>query len=178
MTPLPRKYRWLEKEGGPRLLTAFLAIYGTKEVPGGRSNPTIMAWAKEVGLPEYTADSIPWCGLAMAKVAHDAGWATEVPSNPLWARSWASFGVPAEQASLGDILVFTRNGGGHVGVYVGEDANHFHVIGGNQSDAVTITRIAKSRLLAARRPKWRVSEPPNRRPVLLAAGGPVSTNEA
>lgn len=179
MTDLPAPYAWLVKEPGPKILTEFLRIYGTRERPGPANEAEIMAWAAEVGLrSQYSGDSIPWCGLAMAVVAHRAGWTDQIPDTPLWARSWAEFGERADRASLGDILVFARNGGGHVGVYVGEDATSYHVLGGNQSDAVTITRISKSRLLTARRPKWRMSEPANRRPIRLAVGGKLSTNEA
>ena len=43
-------------------------------------------------------------------------------------------------------MVFTRAGRGHVGLYLGEDATHFHILGGNQTNNVSITRIAKVRL--------------------------------
>jgi hypothetical protein len=49
-------------------------------------------------------------------------------------------------------LVFERGSSGHVGFAIGEDDANFFVLGGNQSDAVTIARIAKSRLLGARWP--------------------------
>ncbi len=83
---------------------------------------------------------------------------------------------------LGDILVFWREKKtgwkGHVGMYVGEDKTHYHVLGGNQSDSVSIARIEKGRLLGARRCKWKVNQPPNVRVVKLAATGIVTTNEA
>ena len=40
---------------------------------------------------------------------------------------------------------------------MGQDDTHFFVLGGNQCDAVTIARIAKSRLLGAR---WPATYPP------------------
>ena len=80
--------------------------------------------------------------------------------NPLGARNWLAFGVPQQKPALGDVLVFWRgtSGGfsGHVGLYVGEDAQAFHVLGGNQSDAVTIAFFAKSCLLGARWQRVRV----------------------
>jgi len=177
MAALPSAYAWLSKEPGPRILLEALALYGTVEVPGSGNSPTIMAWAKEVGLSSvYSADSIPWCGLFAAVIAKRATW--EPVKDPLWARNWSTFGQPADRASLGDILVFVRDGGGHVGLYVGEDsAGYYHVLGGNQSDRVCITRIAKSRCIAVRRPKWRIAQPANVRPVILAASGAISTNE-
>ncbi len=78
---------------------------------------------------------------------------------------------------LGDVLIFARNGGGHVGLYAGEDDDAWHTLGGNQSDAVNIKRIAKGRLYAARRPAYR-AQPANVRRIRLAANGVLSANEA
>ena len=77
----------------------------------------------------------------------------------------------------GDVLVFKRKGGGHVGLYVGHDASAFHVLGGNQSDRVSITRLSRNRLVAVRRPAYR-AQPANVRPIPLAASGSLSVNEA
>ena len=56
------------------------------------------------------------------------------------------------QPIIGAVLIFERGTGGHVGFAIGQDDANFYVLGGNQSDAVTIARIAKSRLLGARFP--------------------------
>jgi uncharacterized protein (TIGR02594 family) len=175
---LPSRYGWLAREPGPKMIVEALKLYGTLETPGSANNPTIIAWAKEVGgevADAYKADSIPWCGLFMAVVAKRAG--KEIPKHPLWALSWSAFGAKAPAAALGDVLVFVRNGGGHVGLYVGEDASAFHVLGGNQSDRVCITRVSRGRLYAARRPLYRV-QPSNVRPIHLEATGALSLNEA
>ena len=138
-------------------------------------------WAKATGQDRiYHVDETAWCGLWMAYVALQAGW--DVPMNPLGARNWLSFGVPQQKPSLGDVLVFWRGvaGGfnGHVGLYVGEDTEAFHVLGGNQSDRVMIKRISKTRLLGARRCPWRINQPAAVRPVVLSATGTLSINEA
>jgi uncharacterized protein (TIGR02594 family) len=175
---LPSRYGWLAREPGPKMIVEALKLYGTLESPGSANNPNIVAWAKEVGgevADAYKADSIPWCGLFMAVVAKRAG--KEIPKHPLWALSWSAFGAKTDAPALGDVLVFARNGGGHVGLYVGEDASAFHVLGGNQSDRVCITRVAKSRLYAARRPLYRV-QPANVRPIHLESTGALSLNEA
>lgn len=175
---MQKKYNWLLKEPGPRILTEFLKVYGTVEKPGSASNPTILWWAKQVGLGNvYKDDSIPWCGLGMAYVAGQAGWDNAPRGNALWARNWASWGNAATTPMLGDVLVFARGKSGHVGVYVGEDKDCFHVLGANQDDQVSIKRIVRSRLIAARRSPWRVNQPANVRRVVLGADGPVSTNE-
>lgn len=174
---LPPRYAWLAREPGPRLLLEGLKLHGTAETPGPGNTRAIMAWARKVGLARvYAADSIAWCGLFMAYVALQAGW--DVPVNPLWARNWTGFGKPSKTPMLGDVLVFTRGNGGHVGIYVGEDATAYHVLGGNQADQVSIARIQKSRLIESRRCPWRVNQPANVRRVYLASTGALSTDEA
>lgn len=181
--PLPTAYSWLDDEPGPRILTEFLKVYGTAEQPGPESNPTILAWAKAVGLEKvYRDDETAWCGLAMAYVAGQAGWENAPRGNALLARNWLYWGNAADVPMLGDVLVFWRGarGGskGHVGVYVGEDDGAFHVMGGNQGDRVSIARIDRKRLLQARRCPWRINQPANIRQVLLAPNGKLSVNEA
>ena len=178
MPQLPPAYRWIDEVRPlPRMVAEALRLYGTVETPGPADNPVILAWAKEAGLSNaYSSDAVPWCGLFMALIAKRAGKAA--PAKPLWARSWSRFGIASPQAALGDVLVFSRaRGGGHVGLYVGEDETAFHVLGGNQADAVSIVRIAKSRCIAIRRPIYRV-QPASVAPVHLAASGVISTNEA
>lgn len=186
--PASDPYAWLRAMPTsvlPRTIWCGLQEIGVKEVAGAANSPTIMAWAAETGLQAvYTADKIPWCGLFAAVIAHRAG--KDVPKDPLWALNWKAFGVPVSQPGLGDCLVFLRDGGGHVGWYVAEDrgtaANKFedaayHVLGGNQSDAVTITRVLKKRLVAARRPVYNV-QPAAVKPYIVAATGALSINEA
>jgi uncharacterized protein (TIGR02594 family) len=173
---LPAAYAWLRDETGPRMILEALKLFGTLEAPGVRDNSTIIGWAREVDLIKtYSHDSIPWCGLFMAVVAKRAG--KLIVDSPLWALSWSDFGRASPAPMLGDVLTFKRNGGGHVALYVGEDSGAYHCLGGNQSDKVCITRIAKSRLYRARRPAYNV-QPDNVRKVTLAASGKLSTNEA
>jgi uncharacterized protein (TIGR02594 family) len=174
---LPANYDWLNHVGTlPRMVQEALAEFGTVETPGPGNNPKIMAWADETGLERvYTADSVPWCGLFMAVVARRAG--KHLVSSPLWALSWSKFGEAGGQPRLGDVLTFKRTGGGHVALYVGEDPSCYHVLGGNQSDRVCITRIQKSRLYSVRR-EYRIGPPASARPYVLAATGAVSRNEA
>jgi uncharacterized protein (TIGR02594 family) len=170
-------YDWLKKEKAPKILVAAVEMIGTKEIVGKKHNPIILGWAEKLGLGNvYKADEIPWCGLAMAYAAHVAG--KEVVKSPLWALSWVNYGTRVFEPMLGDILVFTREGGGHVGMYVGEDHECYHVLGGNQSNAMNVTRIAKMRLHQARRTAWSVAQPENVRKIFLDAKGKVSTNEA
>jgi len=175
----PAGYEWLGTIGAlPKVITEALKLHSTKEKPGPNDNPLILGWAKEVGLSQvYTDDEIPWCGLFVAVVCKRAD--KPIDNQPLWARSWADYGGKSPHASLGDILVFQRpGGGGHVGFYIAEDTSAYHVLGGNQSDAVTIARIAKTRCIAVRRPPFKSSLPASARPYRMAASGGLSSNEA
>jgi uncharacterized protein (TIGR02594 family) len=179
---LPKAYEWLNREPGPRILLQGIKTYGVAETPGPGNTPTIMAWAKRTVLDRiYKADATAWCGLWMAYTALEAGWDVNI-ANPLGARQWLGWGRPNAVPELGNVLVFWRvspkGWQGHVGMYVAEDRDAFHVLGGNQSDKVSIARIAKARLLGARECPWRVAKPANVRRVLVAASGALSVNEA
>lgn len=178
---LPAKYAWLAKERAPKILLEMLALHGTVETPGSGNNPEILRWAKEIGLGKvYKADTIAWCGLTVGFAAYKAGYDYAPRGNALWARNWAFWGKPVatDAAMLGDVLVFSRGNGGHVGLYVSEDTDAFHVLGGNQGDAVNIKRILKSRCIAVRRSPWKRAQPANVRKVRVDGKGAVSTNEA
>lgn len=181
---LPEQYRWVaETFGIPNTIRYALEEYGVKEIVGRGSNRTIIGWRDElnqagVRISGFSDDDIPWCGLFAAIVAYRRlKRADEVVKSPLWARNWAKYGVPSPNPGMGDILVFSRGSGGHVGFYVAEDVTAYHVLGGNQSNKVCITRIAKSRLLAARRPPYRI-KPKAAVPFHVSASGRLSENEA
>jgi uncharacterized protein (TIGR02594 family) len=182
MSQIPNAYAWLTKIGQlPRTINEALKLLGVAEIVGRGSNRTILAWRDElnaagVTIAGYSDDDVPWCGLFAAIVAHRAGKA--VPAAPLWARNWTKFGEVAVDAALGDVLVFERpGGGGHVGFYVAEDDEAFHVLGGNQGNRVSITRIAKARCIAHRRPNYRLA-PASVTPRIVRASGALSRNEA
>ena len=139
-------------------LSTARALVGVHEGVGPVVNPVIIDWARqEGGWVErfYHDDEIPWCGLFVGHCLQVAG--ITGPANPLSALAWADWGVGLDPAALcmGAILVFKRQGGGHVGFYVGEDPDGqaLHILGGNQSDQVSVTRIVRTRLFAARWPR-------------------------
>ena len=59
--------------------------------------------------------------------------------------------VPLAQGTLGDIVVFSRTGGNHVGFYLSHDDNAIRVLGGNQKDEVNIATFSRARFLGLRR---------------------------
>ncbi len=130
-------------------------LIGTKEISGRGSNKEIIKWAEKLNI-DYKDDDIPWCGLFAAHCVGATLPNEPLPPNPLGARNWQSFGE-STSPRLGAVLVFWReakNGSkGHVGFYYAEDKEAFTVLGGNQSNSVSLARVAKTRLLAARWPK-------------------------
>jgi hypothetical protein len=187
---LPREFAWLEDLGLlPQMLQQALPFYLLKEYPGPVNNPIIMGMAKELGIERvYTADSIAWCGLAHAYFAMLTGKdiaAVGGPKGGLWALNWAKWGTPAGQPGLGDTLVFSRTSGGHVGSYIGETQTDYIVFGANQgdipsgtkADTIGFGKLAKNRLVAARKPPM-ILAPASRKPYVLTLNGERSTNEA
>lgn len=162
----------------PAWLAAARRHLGLRELPGPGSNPEIVEWAKAEGgwvAEYYKGDDIPWCALFVCHCLREAG--VQDPAT-LAAADFAAWGQPLARGAVapGAVLVFKRPGGGHVGFYVGERPDAYRVLGGNQSDAVTETWVARERLYAVRWPGEVAAPVP--RPVLLAAdGAPLSTNE-
>ena len=144
--------------------------YGTKEVPGPASNRVITHWADQRGIT-YQSDDIPWCGLFVAHCIGSTLDREPLPGAPLRARAWERFGI-ATRPTKGAVLVFWRrslqSGLGHVGFYAGEDNDAFCVLGGNQSDSVSLAWIARDRLLTARWPA--TFAPPVPKAIKLARG--------
>lgn len=121
----------------------------------------------------------PWCGDFVETCIRVALPEEPVPANPYLARNWLSFGDPCAAPALGAIAVFWRRRragpSGHVGFAVGQDAHHVAVLGGNQSDRVSIARIDRRRLLGMRWPRTAGAEP---RRSLGGTTGAVTTDEA
>ncbi|KQV66653.1 TIGR02594 family protein [Caulobacter sp. Root343] len=158
-------------------LAVARALIGTRETPGPANNPKIMDWANKLGGKKlgvaYAGDAVPWCGLFAAHCVNAVGLA--LPPIAVRASAWSSWGLRVTPC-VGAILVFTREGGGHVGFYVGEDETHFLVLGGNQGDQVSIVKIAKDRLSACR---WPGGVPLTGKPFrVTASGAAISGNEA
>lgn len=117
------------------------------------NNSTLKAYLKQYGGALGDPAKLPWCGDFVETVIAKTLPQESLPTNPYYALNWSKFGVDAKFIALGNILTFRRQGGGHVGFCVGHDKTHFHVLGGNQSNAVTVARVAKDRLDAMRWPK-------------------------
>jgi len=178
MIPQNSPYAFLNNEPAPKHLLEAIKLFGTKETQGSGNNPVIMEWANECNLGRiYKQDSMPWCGLFVAVCFHRADRPILTSYDTLRALKWAGWGVPIMKAMLGDLLIFQREGGGHVGFYVGEDSHAYHVLGGNQGDKVSVVRIAKNRCVGITRPAYN-KQPENIRQINLNVGGQLSSNES
>lgn len=144
---------------------------GLKEISGPRHNAKILGWVKKLG-GWFTDDETPWCGTFVAACMQAAG--KPVPKHWYRAKDWMDWGKPCAPR-LGAVAVFGRRGGGHVGFAVGESRENIYVLGGNQSNAVNIMPIAKTRLLGFR---WPEDEHVPSAPLPRMSGGTVSRNEA
>jgi uncharacterized protein (TIGR02594 family) len=163
----------------PWLLAAQSKL-GIREIAGSKHNPTILAWLKLLGA-WWSNDEEPWCGTFVAICLREAG----LPIVAHWyrARAWAGWGIETTPR-LGALLVFGRDGGGHVGWYLGQALRLvdgrmvlcFRVRGGNQGNRVCDAWIPAARLIACR---WPAGVPVTTVAMTLSAGdGPVSTDEA
>lgn len=157
-------------------ITEAKSALGRHEV---RDRSWLMAWLKRDGRSLGDPSKNPWCGdfveTCIRVALPDEPLLGTLGTNPYWARNWLLFGREV-QPIIGAVLIFERGSGGHVGFAIGQDEAHFYLLGGNQSDAVTIARIAKSRLLGAR---WPATYPPRlqRLPTMKPGEFLATTNE-
>lgn len=124
---------------------------GTKEVTNG-SNPEINKFFKRFNSTKQNfTEETAWCSAFLHWCCDELN--IEV-SGSLAARSWLKVGTPTDFPMVGDIVVMWRESPhswkGHVGIFVGQDAQFVSVLGGNQSDSVSIQRYKKDTVLGYR----------------------------
>lgn len=159
---------------GPAWLDAARADLGVRELPGAPTAPRIAQWLQRLGA-WWRDDETPWCGTACAAWMRAAG--ITPPAAWYRARAWAEWGAPLSEPILGCIVVFERQGGGHVGIVAGVDTvGRLLVLGGNQGDRVSIAPFDRARVVAYR---WPLGVPMDAvRPPITTAAGASSANEA
>lgn len=183
LTPkLPAEYKWLESlpDGEPpKVIVEGLSLMGMTEIAGKDHNPAILGMARALGIDAiYKSDEVAWCGLFAAYCLTRAGKFIPLKGwDLLRALKFKAFGIPVSEAMLGDVLIFQREGGGHVGFYIAESKNSYFVLGGNQSNKVSITEIDKNRCAGIRRPVY-INQPRSVNKYVLTSTGQLSTNEA
>jgi len=133
---------------------------GVHEIAGKDDHPLIRWWLSlcfdgKLDVPDET----PWCSAFVNGVA----WELRLPrSKSARARSWLTVGLPVSltDARPDDVVVFNRGGSkdpnviqspGHVAFFAGLEGDRVLVVGGNQSDGVTMGRFKQFDVLGARR---------------------------
>ena len=144
-----------------------------------RDRSWLVDWLKRDGRSIGDPGKNPWCGdfveTCIRTGLPDEPLLGALGTNPYWARNWLLFGQETKPVP-GAVLIFERGSGGHVGFAVGQDDANFYVLGGNQSDSVTIARVAKSRLLGVRWPAT-FAPRPQRLPTMKPGAFLTTTNE-
>lgn len=163
---------------GPQWLDIARKYIGEREIKGAKHNPLIVKWFKDIGAGWFKDDETAWCGAFVGGVLVEAGFKPPAKGEGARARAWLDYGVKLDRPAVGAIVIFARDGGGHVGFIVGKDQHgNLMVLGGNQSDAVNIKPFAKARVLGYRWPsKWPLEERFNL--PIVNSDGKLSTNEA
>jgi len=142
---------------------------GLREVKGPKHNPDVVQMFADVGHSWVQDDETAWCAAFVGAMLERAGLHS---TRSLAARSYQNWGKPValDDAQPGDVVVFSRGDPkgwqGHVGFFVKHVGTHIEVLGGNQSDQVSVARYPVTRLLGVRR--W-----PDEQPV----GAPAPVDE-
>ena len=146
---------------------------GLKEIKGPNHHPDILQMWKDIKRGGIKDDETPWCAAFVGAMLERVGIrSTRFES----AKSYLTWGNQLVEPVVGCIVVFTRDGGGHVGFVVGQDRQgNLLVLGGNQGDEVNIRAFPRSRAQAYRYPEGRMLTEPLL-PVLSDAA--LSRNEA
>lgn len=134
----------------PLYLTIARGELGVKEIYGNGSNPRIIEYHQTCSL-KATSDAIPWCSAFLNFCITQSGLQG---TNSAAAISWMQWGeaIPLAQGEPGDVAVFARTGGNHVGFHLSHDDNAIRLLAGNQSDEVNIATCSRARFLGLRRP--------------------------
>lgn len=123
---------------------------GTREIKGLKTAPTIAKWLHKLNA-WWTDDETPWCGVFVAHCLQMNN--LQIPKNWMRAKDYLNLPTKLDRPVYGCVVVFTRDGGGHVGFVVGRnDRGELLVLGGNQNDCVSISAFNQNRVVGYRWP--------------------------
>lgn len=149
---------------------------GLPEIAGPNHSPVIQSWLHKLRA-WWNDDETPWCGVYVAACFDTCGFS--LPKYWMRAKAWADWGLPLVIPVPGCVVIFDRQGGGHVGFVVGQDVRgRLMVLGGNQGNKVSIAAFDRSRVLGYRWPmeadprNWVAAPLP-----MMAFAGDSSKNE-
>ncbi len=148
---------------------------GLKEIKGDVDNQEIVKFWADIKNSGIKDDEVPWCAAFVGACLERSGLKSTRSGG---SKSYLTWGDKLDEPIFGCIVVFSRDGGGHVGFVVGKDqSGHIMVLGGNQSDAVNIKPFKTERVVGYRYPSG-IAKPKDPALRLVASNGQVSTNEA
>lgn len=132
-------------------MLAALHELGVKQVVGAGNSARVLAYLASTDLDHAMAatDETPWCSAFVNWCFEVSG---SVGTNSAAARSWLGWGVGASVPKRGCVTVLSRDGGGHVGFWVGQSPTRVKLLGGNQGDQVCVAEYDASRVLGHRVP--------------------------
>ncbi|MFM9848759.1 MAG: TIGR02594 family protein [Hyphomicrobiaceae bacterium] len=142
----------------PPWMAVAWAELGQSEVSGAAANPRVVDYFRQLGHRAIADDETAWCAAFVGACLERAGFSS---TRSLIARSYLEWGEPATEPAAGSIAVLTRGAStslGHVGFLVGMTDTAVYLLGGNQSDAVSVARFDRSRLLSTRMPTARATK--------------------
>ena len=136
----------------PPWLAAAYKEMGQREIAGPRNNMRIIEYLRtirDIDISNVQDDEIDWASAFAEWSLAQAGLSGPKKISP---RSWLNWGRVIEEPEVGCIVIFQFGNLDHVGFFVGYDGNSLSVLGGNQSDAVQISRYQKSTAVGFRMP--------------------------
>lgn len=136
----------------PAWLAAAWAEFSVRETPGSASSSAVLSYYRDAGRGDVRDDAVPWCAAFLGAMLKRGGFAG---TGSLLARSYLNWGDRIEAAKVGAVAVLIRGsdpGAGHVGFVVGLAGGKVFLLGGNQSDAVTVEAFDVGRVLGYRWP--------------------------
>lgn len=123
---------------------------GLSEINGAQHAPEILQMWRDIKRGGIKDDETPWCAAFVGAMLERAGFRSSRFES---AKSYLQWGQQLVMPVPGCVVVFTRQGGGHVGFAVGRDkAGNLLILGGNQADAVNIKAFPVSRVTGYRWP--------------------------
>jgi uncharacterized protein (TIGR02594 family) len=156
----------------PKWYALAEAELGQAEIPGKDHNPRILEYLHVAGFPDVQNDEDAWCAVF-------ANWALVEAGQPgtqsRMARSFLGYGKTLAKPEKGCIVVLKRGSNpiqGHVGFYSHTKDKRVYLLGGNQSNKVSIASFAVADVLAYRMPH---DTPKVDRKVVVGTGTAVGT---
>lgn len=149
----------------PKWILEARRYIGEREIKGKEHNPLILQMWKDIKRGGIKDDETPWCAAFVGAVLERV----QIKSTRFEsAKSYLGWGEPLLKPAYGCVVVFNRDGGGHVGFVVGQTTTgDLLVLGGNQNDAINIRSFPRSRAVGYR---WPTGENQSQQALPVASG--------